>query len=119
MIEAFEDNIWTGKSDCIMRNFTVLLLSSRQQCRLHKVIPSRAMKTWRRGALTVAILKIGIRGGEESATRPDRFTVVERAPCTHRIGGWVDLRAGLEALMKGKSLAPAGNRMPLHRTSSL
>jgi len=28
MIEAFED-IWTIESDCIMENFTVLLLSSR------------------------------------------------------------------------------------------
>jgi len=25
MIEAFEDNIWAVKSDCIKRNFTVLV----------------------------------------------------------------------------------------------
>ena len=65
------------------------------------------LKTWRRGGLSVVILKIGIGWGEESVTRPDRFTVGETAPITHRIGGWVDLRAGLEAFMKGKSLASA------------
>jgi hypothetical protein len=33
-------------------------------------------------------------GGEWSTSRPGRFTPGERAPGTHWIGGWVDLRAG-------------------------
>jgi hypothetical protein len=35
-------------------------------------------------------------GGEWSASRPDRFTPKERVPGTHRIGGWVGPRAGLD-----------------------
>lgn len=31
----------------------------------------------------------------------------ERVHCTHRIGGWVDLRVGLDALDKGKSSCPS------------
>jgi hypothetical protein len=34
-------------------------------------------------------------GGEWSASRPDRFI-----PGTHWIGGWVDLRAGLDEVEK-------------------
>jgi len=30
----------------------------------------------------------------------------ERVPCTHRTGGWVDLRVGLDALDKRKSSCP-------------
>lgn len=112
MIGAFED-IWTIESVCVMKNFTVLQLSSRlfqhqpsQHCKLHKAVPVHALKTRRRGGLAVVFLKIVFRWGKESATRPDRFTVGEMAPDTHRIGGWVDHRAGLEAFMKGKSLAP-------------
>jgi len=33
---------------------------------------------------------------------PAAFTPGERAPETHRIGGWVGPRAGLEAVEKGK-----------------
>jgi hypothetical protein len=39
-------------------------------------------------------------GGEWSASRPWRFTPGERAPSTHWIGGWVDLRAGLDDMEK-------------------
>jgi hypothetical protein len=38
--------------------------------------------------------------GEWSTSRPGRFTPGERAPGTHWIGGWVDLRAGLDDLEK-------------------
>lgn len=31
----------------------------------------------------------------------------ERVPCTHCIGGWVDLRVGLDALDKRKSSCPS------------
>jgi len=32
--------------------------------------------------------------GESSASRPDRFTPGEKAPGTHRIGGWVGPKLG-------------------------
>jgi hypothetical protein len=44
-------------------------------------------------------------GGEWSASRPSRFTPKERARSTHCIGGWVDLRTVLDAVV-GK---PLGN----------
>jgi hypothetical protein len=43
-------------------------------------------------------------GGEWSASRPGCFTPGERAPGTHRIGGWVALRAGLDEVKKRKFL---------------
>jgi len=36
---------------------------------------------------------------EWSISRPGRFTPRERAPCTRWIGGWVDPRAGLDAVV--------------------
>jgi hypothetical protein len=36
--------------------------------------------------------------GEWSASRPCRFNPRERAPSTHWIGGWVNPRAGLDAV---------------------
>jgi hypothetical protein len=47
-------------------------------------------------------------GGEWSTSRPGRFTPGERAPGTHLIGVWVDLRAGLDDLEKRKFLALLG-----------
>jgi hypothetical protein len=37
--------------------------------------------------------------GEWSASRPGPFTPRERDPGTHRIGGWVGSRAGLDAVV--------------------
>jgi hypothetical protein len=49
--------------------------------------------------------------GEWSTSRPG-----ERAPGTHWIGGWVDLRAGLDDLEKRKFLTPPGLELrPLSR----
>jgi hypothetical protein len=39
-----------------------------------------------------------------SDTRSERFTLGERAPGTHWIGGWVGLRAGLYSVAKVKYL---------------
>jgi hypothetical protein len=39
-------------------------------------------------------------GGEWSALHPGRFTPGERAFGTHRIGRWMDARAGLEDVKK-------------------
>jgi hypothetical protein len=41
-------------------------------------------------------------GGEWSASRPGRFTPRERASGTHWKGGWVGLRAVLDAVVKRK-----------------
>jgi hypothetical protein len=55
-------------------------------------------------------------GGEWSTSRPGRFTPWERAPGTHWIGGWVDLRAGLEDLEKRKFFTLPGLELrPLGR----
>jgi hypothetical protein len=40
-------------------------------------------------------------GGEWSASRPCRFNPGEKTPDTHWIGGWVDLRGGLDDTEKG------------------
>jgi hypothetical protein len=47
-------------------------------------------------------LTSALAGGEWSASRPGRYIPGERAPGTHRIGGWVDPRAGLDDVEKGK-----------------
>jgi hypothetical protein len=48
-------------------------------------------------------------GGEWSTSRPGRFTPEERAPGTHRIGGWMDLsRSG--QFGEEKILDPTGTR---------
>jgi hypothetical protein len=45
-------------------------------------------------------LTSALAGGEWSALRSGRFTFWERATGTHWIGGWVDLRAGLDDVEK-------------------
>jgi hypothetical protein len=59
------------------------------------------MKTY--GGVDVQIhisLISAIYGGELSASRPGRFTLGERDPGIHCIGGWVDPRAGLDDMEK-------------------
>jgi hypothetical protein len=45
-------------------------------------------------------------GGDCPDSRPGRFTLRERAPGTHWIGGWVGPRAGLDAVVKTKIPSP-------------
>jgi hypothetical protein len=53
---------------------------------------------------------------EWSNSRPGRFTPGERAPGIHWIGGWVDLRAGLDDLKKRKLFTLLGLELrPLGR----
>jgi hypothetical protein len=47
-------------------------------------------------------------GGKWLVSRPGRFITGERAPGTHWIGGWVDLRAGLNDVEKRKYLILPG-----------
>jgi hypothetical protein len=51
-------------------------------------------------------------GGEWSASRSGRFTPRERAPSTHRIGGWVGPRAVLDAVVKRKIPSPRRESNP-------
>jgi hypothetical protein len=54
-----------------------------------------------------------LHGREKISSRPGRFATWERTLSTHWIGGWVDPRAGLEAVDKRKNyLASAGNLIP-------
>jgi hypothetical protein len=55
-------------------------------------------------------------GGEWSASRPGHFTSGERAPGTHWIEGWLDLRTGLKDVEKGTFLSLPGLELqPLYR----
>jgi hypothetical protein len=55
-------------------------------------------------------------GGEWSGSRPGRFTLRERAPCTHWIRGCVGRRAGLDDVEKRKILTlPGLELLPLVR----
>jgi hypothetical protein len=51
-------------------------------------------------------------GGEWSVARNGRFIPRERALCTHWIGGWVGLGAGLDDMEKWKFLPPTGTQTP-------
>jgi hypothetical protein len=55
------------------------------------------------GGVPSSFLTSALDGGDWSASRPCRFTPGERAYITDWIGGWVDSRAGLEAV-KGKAI---------------
>jgi hypothetical protein len=58
------------------------------------------MKTWGSGGIAPPFLTSALDGGEWSASRPGRYTPRERGPGTYRVGGWVGLRAGLDAVKK-------------------
>jgi hypothetical protein len=61
------------------------------------------MKTYRGVDVQIHVfLASALVVGEWSASHPGRFTPRERAPGTHWIGGWVDPRAGLDNVDKGK-----------------
>jgi hypothetical protein len=51
-------------------------------------------------------------GGKWWASRPGPFTLRERAPGTHWIGGWVGSRAGLGAVVKRKIPSPCRESNP-------
>jgi hypothetical protein len=57
---------------------------------------------------THIFLTSALSGSEWSASRPSKFTPSERAPVTHSIGGWVDLRAGLDDVEKKTFLTLSG-----------
>jgi hypothetical protein len=67
---------------------------------------------WGNGGTAPYILNSALDGGEWSDSRPGRFTPRERAPGTQLIGGWVDPRAGLDAVMKRKIPSPCQDSNP-------
>jgi hypothetical protein len=61
-------------------------------------------------------LTSALAGVEWSASRPSRFTLGERAPGTHLIGGWVDPRVRPDDMEKRKILTLPGLELrPLGR----
>jgi hypothetical protein len=60
------------------------------------ITPWRRMKECRYSTFLTSALD----GGKRSASRPGRFIPEERGPGTNSIGGWVGLRACLEAMEK-------------------
>jgi hypothetical protein len=53
-----------------------------------------------------AFLTLSLDGSEWSASWPGHFTPRERAPATHWIGGWVDPRTGMDAVVRRKIPSP-------------
>jgi hypothetical protein len=67
---------------------------------------------WGSKGIAPLILILALDGGEWSASRPGRFTPRKRAPGTHWIGGWVDPRAVLDAVVKRKIPTPRRESNP-------
>jgi hypothetical protein len=63
-----------------------------------------------RGSIAPSFLTSVLDGGEWSASPhpPSRFILTDKAPGTHRIGGWVGPKAGLEAVEMRKILKLPG-----------
>jgi hypothetical protein len=66
--------------------------------------------------IATPFLTSALGGGEWSASRLSHFIRRERAPCTHRIGGWVDPRTSLDTGVV-KNLLPL-LRIPGHPVGS-
>jgi hypothetical protein len=54
------------------------------------------------GGIALPFFTLALDGGEWSPSLPSRFTLGERSPGTHWMGGWLDPRAGLDAMEKRK-----------------
>jgi hypothetical protein len=86
---------------------------------VENITEHRAIKAfWGSGGIAPRILSWSLDGGEWSASHLGRFTLRGRAPVTHWIGGWVDPRTGLDAVVKRKFPAPVGTRNPDHPVRS-
>jgi len=73
-----------------------------------RVVPVHAMRT-SVGGLHLFLASV-LDGREWSGSRPVRFTLKERNPCTHWIRGWVETRAGLDVWRRHKLLSHVGIR---------
>jgi hypothetical protein len=65
---------------------------------------------WGSEGITPRILTSALDGGEWSASRPGRFTSGEATTDAHWMGGCLDNRAGLDAVVRKKFPAPTGTR---------
>jgi hypothetical protein len=92
-------------------SFSVRILLHRVKVKLSRYTP-----WWRMGGEEEKLLPIpnlGTRWGWVVSVMPrPRFTPGERTPGTHWIGGWVDLRAGLDAGARKKILCPCRGSNP-------
>jgi hypothetical protein len=69
------------------------------------------------GGLAPPFLTLALDGCEWATSHPSHFTLRERAPITHWIGGWVGPRAGLNTMEKRKIFCPyeeSNLRHPAH-----
>jgi hypothetical protein len=74
------------------------------------------MKVYGPGCIDHFFFTSALVGGAWPTLRPGRFTPGEKAPGTHWIGGWTDLRAGLDDLEERKFLTLQGLELrPLGR----
>jgi hypothetical protein len=69
------------------------------------------LEEWRRYSSTHSLTS-ALDGGEWSAPRPGHFTPREISPGSHWIGGWVDPRAVLDAVVKRKIPSPRRESNP-------
>jgi hypothetical protein len=68
------------------------------------------------GGIAPPFLTSTLDGGEWLASRSSHFTPGEKAPGTHRIGGWVGPRTGLDDVERRKTLPLPGLELrPLGR----
>jgi hypothetical protein len=74
---------------------------------------------WWRGGIAPCILNLGIRWRWVVSSRSVHFTPRVRFPGSHWIGGWVGLRAGLDAVTKKKYHCPCWELNPDRLASSL
>jgi hypothetical protein len=73
------------------------------------------MQTWVRGGIAPPFSTSALDGGEWSASRPGRFTPRGKAPSTHRLGGWVGPRTGLDNYIEEKTLSLLGHTTSIYR----
>jgi hypothetical protein len=73
-------------------------------------MPIRRIGEWRYGS--THSLTSALDGGEWSASFPGRFTLRERDPVTHWIGGWVGLGTVLDAMVNKIIASPRWESKP-------
>jgi hypothetical protein len=71
--------------------------------------PRRCMGS---GGVASLFLTSAIDGGEWWTSRPSHFTPGVRDPGIRCVGGWMDLKAGLDAIEKRRICCPCRNRTP-------
>jgi hypothetical protein len=72
------------------------------------------MKTyWKVEVQFHVFITLALDGGEWSVLRSGRFTPEERAPDMHLTGGWMELRAGLDAMEKRLMSCPCRESNPV------